>query len=213
MNTFLQSFLIGLALAAPLGPSNLTCIRHTLERGLKSGLWASLGVGLGIAVYAGLPALGFSALEGLVQRHLRLFQLLGGLVLLWLAWSTVRSARGGGPGSSETAALPTGGNAPRSSPFQTLLSGLGITLINPIALLAFSALLPTVLASGSVGSFVVGVSSGVALVMGVYCLLATGLRHVLTSPRAMRRVQGLSGLLLGVFGVLTLWQGSGAVWS
>lgn len=213
MNTFLQSFLIGLALAAPIGPSNLTCIRHTLERGLGSGLWASLGVGLGIALYAGLPALGFSSFTTFVGAHLALFQLLGGSVLLWLAWSTVRSARAESPSSSETSTPPTGVKGVRSSPSKSLLSGLGITLINPIALLAFSALLPTVLASGNVGGFVIGVSSAVALVMGVYCLLATGLRHALTSPRAMRSVQGFSGLALAVFGVIALWNGSGAVWS
>ena len=205
MNTFLQSFLIGLALAAPIGPSNLTCIRTTLERGLKSGLWASLGVGLGIAVYAGLPALGFSALEGFVQDHLGMFQLLGGAVLLYLALGTLRSSALLIPESSQTL------SSLRAS--RALLAGLTVTLINPLALLAFSALLPTLLTSGNLAEFVLGVSSAVALVMGGYCLLASSLRRVLSSPRAMCGVQGLSGLALGIFGALALWNGSGALWS
>jgi len=205
VNTFLQSFLIGLVLAAPIGPSNLTCIRTTLERGLRSGLWASSGVGLGIALYAALPALGFSALEGFVQAHLGVFQLLGGVVLLYLALSTLRSS------ALVTAESPT--TRLPSSPPRALIQGLAITLINPIALLAFSALLPTVLTSGNLGGFVLGVSSGVTFVIALYCLLASSLRRTLASPRAMRGVQGLSGLVLGVFGALALWQGSGAVWS
>ncbi|RBH36052.1 hypothetical protein C3F00_045060, partial [Pseudomonas sp. MWU13-2860] len=62
MILFAQALLLGLAIAAPVGPIGLLCI----DRSLRQGPWVGLATGLGAAtadaLYATLGALGLSAL-------------------------------------------------------------------------------------------------------------------------------------------------------
>ena len=58
---FGKSLLLGLAVAAPLGPLGALCIGRTLERGFWAGMAGGLGTALADGVYASLAALGFAA--------------------------------------------------------------------------------------------------------------------------------------------------------
>jgi putative LysE/RhtB family amino acid efflux pump len=58
-----QGVAMGMVLAAPVGPVNLLCIRHTLARGVRVGLMTGLGAALADTLCAALVAGGFMVAE------------------------------------------------------------------------------------------------------------------------------------------------------
>ena len=53
---FLKSLILGLAIAAPLGPIGALCINRTLERGFRAGGAGGRGAALAGALQASLAA-------------------------------------------------------------------------------------------------------------------------------------------------------------
>ena len=57
---FAQSLLIGLSIAAPVGPIGLLVIQRSLQRGARVGLATGLGAAVADALYGGAPAAGLT---------------------------------------------------------------------------------------------------------------------------------------------------------
>jgi hypothetical protein len=55
ISLFLKSVVLGLAIAAPLGPIGALCINRTLERGFWAGVAGGLGTAVADGVYATPP--------------------------------------------------------------------------------------------------------------------------------------------------------------
>ncbi len=55
--TTILGVLIGLSVAAPIGPINLLCIRRTLSHGPALGFVSGLGSATGHVIYSAVPAL------------------------------------------------------------------------------------------------------------------------------------------------------------
>ena len=72
----------GLAVSAPMGPTNIFCIRTTLRSGFKPGVYAGLGATLADTAFATAVAFGLSAVTGLISAYLRSVQLVGGAALV-----------------------------------------------------------------------------------------------------------------------------------
>ena len=67
MNYFILIFsgiIIGLIVAAPIGPVNLICIRRTFAYGPVNGFLSGLGAALGDGVFAVITGFGFTASIG-----------------------------------------------------------------------------------------------------------------------------------------------------
>jgi len=92
MPVFLQALLIGLSIAAPVGPIGLLVIQRTLQRGAVVGLATGLGAAAADGLYGALGAYGVSAVIGALQAARLPLALAGGAFLLWLAWRTWHSA-------------------------------------------------------------------------------------------------------------------------
>ena len=89
---FMQSLLIGLSIAAPVGPIGLLTIQRTLQQGPRVGLATGLGAAAADAVYGAIGAFGVTALiDALTAARVPLV-LGGGTFLLWLAWSIWRAS-------------------------------------------------------------------------------------------------------------------------
>ncbi|MDE1947249.1 MAG: LysE family transporter, partial [Burkholderiales bacterium] len=102
---FFQSLLIGLSIAAPVGPIGLLVIQRTVERGPAIGLATGLGAAFADAAYGAVGAFGVSSVIRLLGAARLPLALGGGAFLLWLAWQAWRTppatrvaAAGGGPG-------------------------------------------------------------------------------------------------------------------
>ncbi len=60
---FLRGMLIGLAIAAPVGPIGILCIRRTLAYGRLSGLLSGLGAATADAIYGCIAAFGLTLIS------------------------------------------------------------------------------------------------------------------------------------------------------
>ena len=66
---FLRGLILGLSIAAPVGPIGVLCIRRTLAEGRASGFVSGLGAATADAVYGCVAAFGLTARERDVTSH------------------------------------------------------------------------------------------------------------------------------------------------
>jgi threonine/homoserine/homoserine lactone efflux protein len=74
--------IIGVLVAAPVGPVNVLCVQRAIERGFWGGIAAGLGSVLGDGLIALFAGLGVNAITGAVQYHRTTIQVIGGLALI-----------------------------------------------------------------------------------------------------------------------------------
>jgi threonine/homoserine/homoserine lactone efflux protein len=193
---FLQAMLVGLSIAAPVGPIGLLTIRRTLEQGLAAGLVTGLGAACADAAYGALGAWGVQwAIAWLVGLRLPL-ALGGGALLLWMAWGIARA-----PLARDAAPLPSSADLLRC-----FGGSFALTLSNPATILSFVAVFGALAGAGSAplspGPMVLGVWLGSALWWLLLCASVSLLRHKLDDAWR-RRINLVSAALLAGF---ALWQ-------
>lgn len=74
--------LIGILVAAPVGPVNVLCIQRAIERGFWGGMAAGIGAMLGDGLIALFASLGVGAISGAIEYHRQAIQIVGGLALI-----------------------------------------------------------------------------------------------------------------------------------
>lgn len=78
----LWGIMIGILMAAPLGPVNLICIRRTLAYSKRNGFTVGMGAALADTFFGAVAAFGLSSVMGMVERVDGWFELVGGLILI-----------------------------------------------------------------------------------------------------------------------------------
>lgn len=131
------------ALTMTPGPDMLLIASRSVSQGRQSGFVTLAGIQAGTYVHAAAAALGLSQLFILVPLAYDVVRWAGALYLLYLAWTTLRSA-GGSVGPQST--------PPAVSPVAIFRQGLFTNLLNPKMALFVLALFPQFVnpASGSV---------------------------------------------------------------
>ena len=194
---FLSSLLIGLSIAAPVGPIGLLTIQRSLDHGARAGLATGLGAAAADAVYGAVGAYGVTWLvDTLVAARVPL-ALFGGAFLLWMAWTLVRAPL------ADRAAAP----APAGSALQYFAGTFVLTLSNPATIFSFIAIFGAMSAGGraSVSApalMVAGVLIGSAL-WWLFLSSAVGRLRGRFDARWRRRVNLFSAAVLAGF---ALWQ-------
>ena len=87
----LRGFLIGLSIAAPVGPIGVLCIRRTLAEGRVVGFVSGLGAATADATYGAIAGFGLTFVSALLVQQQRWIHLVGGVFLLYLGFTTFRS--------------------------------------------------------------------------------------------------------------------------
>lgn len=203
MNSFylLRGLGLGFAIAAPVGPIGVLCIRRTLADGRLTGFVTGLGAATADATYSAVAAFGVTAVASALVGLRLWIHLLGALFLAWLGLRTLFTR----PAASPT--LGAAGATRRGGLLGAWASTVALTLTNPATILSFAAVFAGLgLASvgyAAAGLTVVGVFLGSAL---WWLLLSTGasLLRSRLDLRALRWVNRLSGVILLGFGLLAL---------
>jgi threonine/homoserine/homoserine lactone efflux protein len=204
--------IIGLLVAAPVGPVNVLCIHRAVERGFWSGVAAGTGAVLGDGLIAFLAALGVGALPAAIHDYRYAIQFVGGLALIAFGvklYFTVPRLDG-----DNGVAEPLGKTVVRPplrelawDPIQTFF----LTITNPGAVLGLIAIF------GGVSSFVAVRTTADALMMvaaimagslGWWVLLSLligRIRHRLKRT-ALQRINEGAGVLLVGFGVILIGE-------
>ena len=187
--------MIGLAIAAPVGPIGVLCIRRTLADGRVVGLLTGMGAATADGVYGAIAAFGLTAVTDLLIGQGPWLGIGGGLFLMTLGARTFIAA----PTASAPAETPGALLAIFSSTFF-------LTLTNPTTILSFMAIF-TGLGLGNTGGDYVAASLmviGVFLGSTLWWLGLSGTVSVFRArvgTRALRMINRLSGMLIGGFGV------------
>jgi len=85
---WLKGVAMGLAIAVPVGPIGVLCIRRTLAQGRWVGLVTGLGAATADALYGVIAAFGLSAISELLVQNTRYLRFFGGLFLIYLGLTT-----------------------------------------------------------------------------------------------------------------------------
>ncbi len=87
----LKGIAMGLAIAAPVGPIGLLCIRRTLDKGRLVGLLSGCGAATADGLYGMVAAFGLTAVSDLLVEYSDWLRIGGGLFLCYLGLTTFLS--------------------------------------------------------------------------------------------------------------------------
>jgi threonine/homoserine/homoserine lactone efflux protein len=193
-----KGLLIGLSIAAPVGPMGILCIRRTLAEGRLVGLISGLGVATADATYGCIAGFGLTFISDLLLSGQFWIRLIGGIFLCYLALKTFLA---------EPAKV--GASAKSTNLITAYTSTFLLTLTNPTTILSFVAIFAGLGAGSTSGDY--GLAA--ILVAGVFCgsalwwlILTTGISLFRSKFNlvAMRWVNRISGIIIGAFGILAL---------
>jgi len=222
----LTGLVIGVIVAAPVGPVNVLCIQRTLERGFWAGVAAGFGAVLGDGLIAAAAAFGVTAISNLTTDYRTTIQLVGGAILfifgVRLYFATPRT---GAKGSRWAELRRIAETIPdvfcpvmryqvwRIMPHASVVpQSFFLTVTNPGAILGMFAIF------SGLGSLTGGFSSYfdaltlVLSVMGGSLLWWIGLSHIIASVRhklddnRLQRINQIAGGVLVGFGLLLIGQ-------
>jgi threonine/homoserine/homoserine lactone efflux protein len=191
-----RGWLIGLAIAAPVGPIGILCIRRTLADGRFVGFFSGMGAATADMLYGTVAAFSITALQNLLTRQQLWLRFVGGLFLLVLGVRMFFSA---------PEQRPAGIHARRGR-LGAYLSTLGLTLTNPATILSFTAIFAGLRLGDSGGGYTAAASmvAGVFIGSASWWLLLSGLVGALRERFTvswMRWVNRLAGILVAAFGI------------
>jgi threonine/homoserine/homoserine lactone efflux protein len=185
---------IVLFLAIP-GPGNLALITSTGKGGISGGLAATFGVIAGDQVLMWLAVAGVAALLATYPAAFSAVQWLGAAYLAWLGWKMVTAKPGAAP-------------ILNIRPRQYFQQALGITLLNPKAIVFYMAFFPLFVDPARHQGLITfgAMAATIAALTFLYGLGVTLLTYHLAerlraSPRIASWLEKLAGVFLIGFGL------------
>jgi threonine/homoserine/homoserine lactone efflux protein len=194
---FLRGLAIGFALAAPVGPVGILCIRRALAQGLSAALIAGLGAALADTIFGAVAGLGLTMISGFVLNHQTVIRLIGGFFLIVVAFRGWHD-----PDCARVDRFKGGGL------FKDFLSTFLMSLANPATILAavgvFAALGAIGLNdSGAASILILGVFFGSSLWWLILSAAAGAVRSRF-SPERLTLLNRGSSALIGLIGTAIL---------
>jgi threonine/homoserine/homoserine lactone efflux protein len=196
--------LIGVLIAAPVGPVNVMCIQRAIERGFWGGVAAGIGSVLGDGLIALFAALGVGAVSAAFTSHRTMIEVIGGLAFVAFGARLFLTP----PRVVITTEAPKSDASLRSYAWD-IPQTFFLTITNPGAVLGLFAIF------GGVSTFVEVTSTIDALLM-VAAIMAGSLmwwialsnlisryRHMIDGGR-LHAINRLAGILLIGFGAILL---------
>lgn len=198
LSFLIKGLLIGLSIAAPVGPIGVLCIRRTLAKGLISGLVSGLGAATADAFYGAVAGFGLAFISNFLISQQFWLRLIGGVFLVGLSIKIFLSKPSRETESNED-------NAAVGDYASTLF----LTLTNPATILSFAAIFAGLGLGSTNGSYlsasvlVLGVFSGSALWWLILSGGVNALRRKL-NEKALAWVNRISASIILTFGAIAL---------
>lgn len=198
ISLFLKGIMLGFAIAAPVGPIGILCIRRTLHYGRLSGLFSGLGAALADSFYAVIAAFSLTLISNFLIAGQFWFRLIGGMFLLYLGLKTIFSSVSLKPSDLSHTTL-----------LGDFVSTFFLTVSNPMTILFFVGVFASLGFSNIQGSYL----NPLTLVFGVFLgsaawwlLLSEGvtLFRKRVSQGFMLWLNRIAGTLIVAFGIAAL---------
>jgi threonine/homoserine/homoserine lactone efflux protein len=198
---FLKTFLLGLSIAAPVGPIGLLCIQRTLRSGMSAGFLSGLGAATADACYGALAAYGLAAASQFFLEYRRLLAFGGGVFLLYLGLDILRARKAASEESSSQAA--------HEGVFRIWATTCLLTLANPMTILSFTALFSSLVgemtwSSGNVPLVMISGFFAGSLAWWLFLSGSVALLRRAISPATTLVINRLSGAVILLFGAYAL---------
>jgi len=210
VGVFYRGLVLGLVIAAPVGPVGLLCIRRSIQKGMIVGLATGLGAACADAIFGAIAVLGVGAILEFIRHYAASIHLLGGAVVLFSAWHTWRDhPKPPHPTELVAKVLNLAPETTLMGTARAALSGLVITLTNPLTLFGTLAVVATfggITERLEADVLIAGIFSGSAL---WWCLLSGGvslLRGHFTENRILV-VNRVTALALAVLAGWAIFSG------
>ncbi len=197
---YIRGLLIGLSIAATVGPMSILCIQRTINKGQLYGFISGLGIATADGAYGSIAAFGLTLITNFLLNEQTWIRLIGGLFLMYLGIKTMLSQP-----SDRAATLDMKSN----SYIGAYTSTFFLTLTNPLTILSFAA----IFAGIGVGSASKNFISATAVVFGVFSG-STLWWIILTSAISLFRkklntqwllwINRISGAIITIFGIAAL---------
>ena len=194
----LKGIAIGFALALPIGPIGILCIRKTAAEGHLSGMIVGFGAATADALYGFIAAFGLTVISDALLTRQGWIRLIGGAFLCYLGIKTLRA-------KPADASQPANGKGYLGSYISTFF----LTLTNPLTIIAFLGVFAGFglrngdLSVGSAATLIAGVFLGSAL---WFFLLSYGITLFRDRINAtgLGWVNRISGILIIMFGLAAI---------
>ncbi len=194
---FFKGLIIGFAMAVPVGPLGILCIRKTLAEGRIRGLIVGFGAATADALFGSIAAFGLTFVSDAITSQELWLRLGGGVLLLFLGLRTFRAKR-------KDPIIPFDNKGKLGS----YVSAFLLALTNPVTIFAFIAVfaafgLGHTMKIVSASILVLGVFAGASLWFVVLGAIATFFRKKLNSG-GLRWVNRIAGVLIMASGLAAL---------
>ncbi|MEM7439850.1 MAG: LysE family translocator [Pseudomonadota bacterium] len=186
-----------LFLAVP-GPSVAFATAQAIRHGPRAAFVAVAGDALGTLVHMTVAVVGLTTLVTLSEYILPFLQILGGIFILWMAWTSFRSFRK--PAEC----------TPAPSDKTTFWAGFFACVTNPKAIVFFAALFPAFISPHHNVLVQGAVYGGIFIVLDAFSILAYALLTTAAVKRTTSRwlsADVLSGIGLAGVGIAMIVKG------
>jgi threonine/homoserine/homoserine lactone efflux protein len=193
-----KGLVIGLSIAAPVGPIGVLCVRRTLAEGRAFGLASGLGAATADAVYGCFAGFGLTFVSSFLVRQQVWLRLIGGVFLCYLGLRTLLA-------KPPEEGVETRGRGLIGAYASTFF----LTLTNPMTVISFAAIFAGLGLADAGGEYL---SAGV-LVLGVFIGSAlwwlilsggVGIFREKFGLHGLTWVNRISGVMIIGFGLLAL---------
>jgi RhtB (resistance to homoserine/threonine) family protein len=181
------------------GPDTAIVTKNALLGGRRGGVYAAVGVSIGLTVWTIAAAVGIAALLKASAVGFLVLKLVGAIYLIWIGLQMLR-ARTGEPAVAESAP------ARPQSRAKALRQGVFSDLSNPKIAVFFTSFLPQfVHGGGAVFAALLGLGATFALLtllwLALYGMLIGGASAFLRRPRVRTFLDRFTGVVLIAFGI------------
>lgn len=198
---FVRGLLVGLAIAAPVGPIGILCIQRTLTQGRLIGLSTGLGAATADAIYGAIAAFGLTYMSSILVSHAPWLHFIGGAFLCYLGATTLWA-------EATKSAAASKGYGVLGAYFSTVL----LTVANPATILSFVAVFAGLGLASTEGDYraasilVLGVFTGSAL---WWLILSGGIslfrkRFNLDGLQWLNKISGITLIIFGVAALVSI---------
>jgi threonine/homoserine/homoserine lactone efflux protein len=133
IGVFYRGLVLGLMIAAPVGPIGLLCIRRTIHKGFLIGFTTGLGAAGADTIFGAVASFSVAAIVDFLKHYEYPIRIIGSVFLLFIAYHTWYDPPRQPPQNKLSA----------TGVLAALISGFVITMTNPVTMFAILAVVAT----------------------------------------------------------------------